>query len=941
MNSPETGRMKLAAADWSITLKLLDEALDRPAADREAWLESLAPQHRHLLPMLRQLLDDRRAIETGDFLQALPPLPATAAPAGFAVGHRIGPWALLRELGQGGMASVWLAERADGAHKREVALKLPWLGARARVIGERFAREREILSALTHPHIASVLDAGVDDKQPWLALEYVQGQPITAYAQAQGLITAAKLRLFLQVLQAVQHAHAQLVIHRDLKPSNVMVDEQGQVKLLDFGVAKLLDDDGASRETELTQLGGRAMTPQYASPEQVAGHALGTASDVYSLGVLLYELLTGRLPYILKRDTPAALEEAILAANVQPPSAVALDKTTARALRGDLDTIVMKALAAAPGDRYPSAESMAQDIGRLLQSLPIHARPASLSYRLRKAVVRHRLAYGVGAAVSIALALGVAATLWQAREARAEARRAEAVQQFLIKTLTGADPEVAQGRELTARELLARTAGQIDTDFKDQPDVQAALHYAMISLFDALGEPARATYHADRAVQVLESAGRTAEDMYLDARSSQVDLLVAANDPRAREMAEAAIAGIRRVRGEPNPWTGNLLADLAWIENVAGRPSEALAIGERALQAERAASAGVTARYIGLMQTVASVAIDANLQRAREILMQADALTAQMPAYSISDRQNLRYNLARVDTQLGEFESAESTLRELVPQINRHVGRQAELAVIARSQWAQSLVQLARYDEALLLQREAVADVRARPGAGEEAVTLQTLTLARLLLRAGRYDEGLRLARDALGTLERLHTAPTLFRERTRFDLGLLLLATGEGEAGRKHLRRALDNFELLGGDSRSPSRANDRLAWAVALRTTDVREAVDAARDACSQLRVRLPAERLFVLRCEAIQAWLAAAGADAAARPAALASFISARSRLLPLLPGHHPLRAELLAAEAELLDDDPERHDQARELHERASVEYLALLGVPLARPLLVLH
>lgn len=338
--------MPLAREDWSILLRHLDEALELPPAQRATWWAALAPSLGPLAPALRQLLDERGAIETSDFLAALPPLPAGAgAPGrGLAMGRRIGPYALLRELGQGGMASVWLAERADAAHQREVALKLPWLGPKAGNIVERFAREREILSTLTHPHIASVLDAGIDGDQPWLALEYVQGEPITNHAARHSLSIAARLRLFLQVLQAVQHAHAQLVVHRDLKPANVLVDERGQVKLLDFGVAKLLAGDGAAHATELTQLGGRAMTPQYASPEQVAGHPLGTASDVYSLGVLLYELVTGRLPYVLSRATPAALEEAILDAQLRLPSSLVADKSMSRALRGDIDTIVMLSL---------------------------------------------------------------------------------------------------------------------------------------------------------------------------------------------------------------------------------------------------------------------------------------------------------------------------------------------------------------------------------------------------------------------------------------------------------------------------------------------------------------------------------------------------------------------------------------------------------------------
>ncbi len=286
-----------------------------------------------------------------------------------------------------------------------MALKLPYAGPRAHVIAGRFARERAILSTLNHPHIAQVLDAGNDRGQAWLAMEYVDGTPITTYATDQALDVRARLRLFGPVLQAVQHAHAQLIIHRDLKPSNVMVATDGSVKLLDFGVAKLLEADGAAAQTVLTQLGGRAMTPQYASPEQVAGRPLGVASDVYSLGVLLYELLTGKLPYRLQRDTAAALEEAILAAQVVRPSAAVADLRAARALRGDVDTIVLKALAIDPARRYASATALADDIERHLQALPIRARNASVGYRWRRALERHRLAVGLPGARAHAVAL--------------------------------------------------------------------------------------------------------------------------------------------------------------------------------------------------------------------------------------------------------------------------------------------------------------------------------------------------------------------------------------------------------------------------------------------------------------------------------------------------------------------------------------------------------
>jgi serine/threonine protein kinase/predicted Zn-dependent protease len=339
-------------------------------------------------------------------------------------GELVGPYRLIRLLGQGGMAEVWLAQRADGSLKREVALKLPMLRRDREDLSSRFTRERDILAALEHPHIARLYDAGVcPDGLPYLAMEYVRGERLTVWCDTHRLGVNERLKLVQQVLDALQYAHAHQVIHRDIKPSNILVNEAGHVRLLDFGVAKLLEQH--ERQTDLTIVYGRALTPEYASPELARGDTVEPASDVYSLGVLLYELLTGCLPYAVKAANSAAvLEEAIVAADVTRPSAhLAPDADVARAttqgklerqLRGDLDAIVLKALAKQPSDRYGSAAALADDLQRYLSGQPVKARPDRFTYRFSKLVRRRRAGWTAGIAAAVLAAAALAYVLIRA-----------------------------------------------------------------------------------------------------------------------------------------------------------------------------------------------------------------------------------------------------------------------------------------------------------------------------------------------------------------------------------------------------------------------------------------------------------------------------------------------------------------------------------------------
>ncbi len=523
--------MKVDREDWPTLSRLLDEALDLLPPERESWIAQLPSDLSRFRANLRGLLAIHASVETSDFLAVLPKLTDAAAMSGLPQegatdsGRRIGPYRLLRVLGRGGMGSVWLAERSDGLLKRQVALKLPHIAAAEPVLAERFAREREILAGLVHPNIARLYDAGItEDGQPYLALEHVVGAPLTDYADQRRLSLRSRLQLFKQVLDAVQYAHSRLVVHRDLKPSNILVTADGQVRLLDFGIAKLVGE-GHANETELTQLVGPALTPDYASPEQIARQPISTASDVYSLGVLLYQLLTGERPYRLKRDTRGALEEAILTAQPTPLHLVPIGesmaearstraKKLARAFRGELDNIVLKALRKKPEERYGTAAAFADDIDRHLRGDAVLARPDSIWYRTKKLVGRNMVLASSVVAIITALSIGLSVAWWgamrareQAQIAQREAKRAQTVQDFLLsifQTNSDRQNDPIKARQTTARELLDIGARRVMTELKDAPESQAQVLSTLSDTYFALGLDDESADLAEKLVELVK-----------------------------------------------------------------------------------------------------------------------------------------------------------------------------------------------------------------------------------------------------------------------------------------------------------------------------------------------------------------------------------------------------------------------------------------------------
>jgi serine/threonine protein kinase/TolB-like protein len=428
--------MSLTTIQMARMSKLLDEALPLDEAARRLWLEALPAADRDLaLPLREALLGGTD--ESDSAFTLFGGGEESSQMSGLQPGASVGPYELIRLLGSGGMAEVWLAQRADGAFKRRVALKLPALAPMRKDLGQRFSRERDILASLEHPHIARLYDAGVDAAGwPYLSMEYVRGDPLTEWCDLHRVAVRGRVQLFLQVLAAVQYAHERHVIHRDLKPSNILVTDSGQVRLLDFGVAKLLESEEGADEVPLTRVYGQALTPVYASPESVRGDPAGPKSDIYSLGVLLFELLAGDRPYRLKGGASRSmLEQAIAEAEVPRPSTQTTPEAAARravsqdhlvrALRGDLDLIVLMALEKEPEARYASAAALADDLQRYLDGRPVRAQPPRLRYRLRKFVRRNRAMVAVASGAIIAV-LAIAGYEEGTRRAADQARQTAA-----------------------------------------------------------------------------------------------------------------------------------------------------------------------------------------------------------------------------------------------------------------------------------------------------------------------------------------------------------------------------------------------------------------------------------------------------------------------------------------------------------------------------------
>jgi serine/threonine protein kinase len=814
--------MKLAPAQWQSLSALLDEALDLPEPDRVSWVATLGAEHDAFKALLREILDRPASVATADLIGTLPAFSLPSA-GDWAPGAVVGPYQLIREVGRGGMGAVWLAERADGLVKRPVALKLPTMAASRQTLAERFAREREILSRLAHPHIARLYDAGfAADGQPYLALEYIDGDPITTYCDRVRLTTRARIELFLQVLAAVRYAHANLVLHRDLKPPNILVTPQREIKLLDFGIAKLMEG-GTAHETALTRLAGSALTPDYAAPEQVSGAPLTTASDVYALGVVLYELLAGRRPYRLKRQTRGELEEAILTQDVPRPSAVAAGDDIAskrstsapklsKQLAGDLDTIVQKALRKAPAARYATAEAFAQDIERYLCGQPVTAQRDSAWYRTRKFAARNTLALSAAAGVTIALLAGTSAALWEAHVARQETVRANASKDFverLFQSAARSNPGGAAAADTTARQLLAIGSRQLLEQSRANPELRLDLLQWLARLNAELDllEPASALsersidlareLHGDDSLPVAQALLQKADNLFRAA--SYVEATKVAREVlRIADMRPGASPALR---AKAHLIIGNSTFQLDYTKTV--QPQREL---EMALALLQQAHAETEDRS----QAAYSVAFVMEAQRdfAKADAYYMDGITAGVANFGEKSYivafgyENLADSLRRQH----RLPEARQSIDKALAIYEFALGPRHGTVAFARTNLALIEAASGQRAEAEQLLDQAVALAQEVFGAEARQVGFPAAYAARLKANRGELEPAVQAYDRAIAVFARVDPAASMSARALRTEYAAVLIALGKTDRAKAILDQAQVDFDTAHDKSSVPA---------------------------------------------------------------------------------------------------------------------------------------
>jgi serine/threonine protein kinase/tetratricopeptide (TPR) repeat protein len=812
--------------------------------------------------VVRLLASAERTFERGVPTQGMADsieAPKVCTPLALGFGESVAGYRLLRELGQGGMSIVWLAERTDGIVKRAVALKLPLIALSSTAQIERFARERDVLAALTHPNIACLYDAGVTQSgQPYMVLEFVDGIPITEYCDRHQLSVRARLHLFLQVLAAVEHAHQHLVVHRDLKPSNILVDAQGQVKLLDFGIAKLITDpDQASIASDLTQVGGLVLTPLYAAPEQLTAEPVSTVTDVYVLGLMLHELLSGTLPHANSaHEQPSVARILHLRMNDEStlPSRAPMDATVAAtrgavsverlraALSGDLDTIVAKALRRQRADRYSSVERYADDIRRFLADQPIAARPPSPLHATRLFLRRNR---GVSIAVAILVVVAVLSVFLvdQQRDLASEAQiraevEAETAKQttgFMVSLFNVTDPSEARGHSITAREVMDKGAARIDEELTAQPAIQATLMETIGAVYTSLG-----LY--DQAVPLLRSALDRRRALYggkhpdvarsMD-RLCEV-LKLKAEYESAQRMCREALTLRRELLGDEHADTARSVHELADLLGRKGEFTKAEPLFREALTLRKKLFKALSPEVAQSLEGLALNLYDQGNFKDSEALLR-EAVTMRRGLYDGPHPQlaEALNNLGFVIDDTGKDKEAEQLYREALEMKRVLLGNDHPEIAIGLNNVAYALYEQQEYDAAEVHYRSALEMQRKLLPPDHPDVAMTLNNLAFVAHEKGNLKTAMQLSKVSLEMYRRTGGAEHPSVARGMHNLALWTIESGDPASAERLLRETIELRRKVLGSEHPDVASTMTLLAGVLVDTQRYDEARSLAADA------------------------------------------------------------------------------------------------------------
>jgi len=800
---------------WDQVKEILAQALEQRPTERDDFVRRACGENAALRAEVQSLLVNYDRADSllenspaADALSFQPDLPE----------KNIGVYRIIREIGRGGMAVVYLGERDDQNYRKRVAIKMVRPGIGTEQVLLRFRNERQTLAALDHPNIVKLLDgASTEDGLPYLVMDYVEGVPINEYCDVNRLSVSGRVQLFRSVCSAVQYAHQNLVIHRDLKPGNILITKEGLARLLDFGIAKLLNPEFVQAPL-VTRTDSRPMTPEYASPEQVRGDTVTIATDIYSLGVMLYEILTGHRPYEVADSSWGEIER--LVCDKEPPrpsTKIALDRERVKAtaqlrsaepkqlvslLRGDLDWITMKALEKDPSRRYATASELSADLGRYLCHEPVLARPASTAYRARKYVRRHPAGVAIAAGLVLLLAGFAIMQSIQLRRITRERDRANRITSFMEGIFKVSDPSEARGNSITAREILDKSSADIGTGLEKDPELQAEMMFVMGDVYRGLGLFPRAQDLYQRSAEIR---GRVLGPENLDTLKSLDDLGWILNQEghaaEAEKLQRQTVGTRRRVFGDKNLDTLKSMSNLAWTLDREGRYAESEELDREILDARRRMNEPDDREAAVIMNNLAAtLGHEGRYAEAEQMKRQTLALRQRTLGPENPDTLTAMNNLAYTLRQEGRDAEAEKLQRATLDAQRHVLGPEHPDTLRSMNNLGAVLYSEGRFPEAEQLQREAL-DAKRRVLGPEHQDTLWAMhELARSLRGEGHYGEAERLLRQTLEIQRRVLGPDAPNTLETMDDLGPLLSQEGHLAEAENLQRQTVDSARRVYG---------------------------------------------------------------------------------------------------------------------------------------------